>query len=167
MSRRYALFVDLDGVLADFDRRVLELTGRSPSMQSPSHMWPILARTPGFYAELPWTPDGKRLWNYLRPYRPVVLTGLPRGTWARPQKLQWCRRELGPEVEVITCMSREKAEKARAWLHEHAEGQLPTPVLVDDRASLREQWEGMGGIFVHHTDARSTITRLNERVLKT
>ena len=149
------LFVDLDGVLADFDRGVQALTGRFPSEQPPGVMWPILARSGHFYAELEWMPDGKELWASVKPFAPLVLTGLPRGRWAEPQKREWCRRELGPDVEVITCLSREKAIRARERTPEGI-----TPVLIDDRGSLREAWEAMGGVFIHHESAEGSIQEL-------
>jgi hypothetical protein len=161
MSKRYVLFVDLDGVLADFDRGVEEVTGARPSQLSPKAMWPRLARTPGFYANLPWTSDGPVLWERVKHHDPVILTGLPRGSWAKPQKLEWCRRELGSDVPVITCMSRDKAEKAREWVAERTAG-TPVPVLIDDRESLRERWEEAGGIFILHTSAAESIRALEE-----
>jgi hypothetical protein len=161
MPERYVLFVDLDGVLADFDRGVEELTGARPAGQSPKAMWPRLARSPGFYAHLPWTPDGPELWERVKRHEPVILTGLPRGNWAKPQKLEWCRRELGTQVPVIACMSREKAEKAREWVA-GAGADTPVPVLIDDRESLRERWEEAGGIFIHHSSAAESIRALEE-----
>ncbi|MFO8064004.1 MAG: hypothetical protein ACQETQ_01515 [Spirochaetota bacterium] len=158
----YALFVDLDGVLADFDRAVEEITGLPPSQQSPKAMWPRIAKTPGFYENLHWTPDGRDLWDYIAAYNPVVLTGLPRGSWAEPQKLAWCRRELGTEVPVITCMSREKPQKAAEWLSEHRSAHGVIPLLIDDRAGQKAPWEEAGGVFVHHTATERTLAALAE-----
>ncbi len=179
MSTRYVIFVDLDGVLADFDRAVEEITGLPPSQQTPRAMWPRLAGAPDFYATIPWMPDGLELWERVEPLDPVVLTGLPRGNWAKPQKLEWCRRELGPEVPVIACMSREKTEKAWEWLEAHRGGargaggahspgghspgmERTVPVLIDDRASTREPWEAAGGVFIHHTSAEQSVRALEE-----
>ncbi|MFP4373204.1 MAG: hypothetical protein ACLFPO_02645 [Spirochaetaceae bacterium] len=173
MSTHYVIFVDLDGVLADFDRAVEELTGLPPSRQSPGAMWPRLARARDFYATLPWTPDGPELWERVRPLDPVILTGLPRGNWAKPQKLEWCRRELGPTVPVIACMSREKAEKAREWIEEHrddvrasrarpAQATDTVPLLIDDRASTRDPWVAAGGVFIHHRSAAQSIRELEK-----
>ncbi len=156
----YQLFLDLDGVLVDFDRGVELLTGRPPSALAPRAMWPQLAKSPGFYARLGWTHDGKELWEFCRRHSPVILTGLPLGNWAEPQKRSWCARELGPDVEVITCMSREKAEKAQ----ERSNGK--TPVLVDDRIKLQEAWEQTGGVFIHHRDAATSISRLEKQGLQ-
>jgi len=151
----YQLFVDLDGVLVDFESGVERITGKHPSQLAPRTMWPQLARTPGFYERLEWTEDGHLLWDSVKDLDPTILTGLPLGRWAEPQKRAWCARELGPEVPVITCMSRNKAVRAR-----EATSDAETPVLVDDRDWLRESWEEMGGVFVHHTDALSSIEEI-------
>lgn len=151
----FKLFVDLDGVLADFDRGVQDLTGQSPEQLHPKRMWPKIARADGFYEHLHWMEDGKVLWDAVRSKDPTILTGLPMGSWAEPQKRAWCARELGPDVPVITCMSRHKAARAAEQTPEQS-----TMVLVDDREKLRESWEAAGGLFVLHTDAASSIAAL-------
>lgn len=35
---------------------------------------------------LEWMPDGRELWAGIVDYNPTILTGLPMGTWAEPQK---------------------------------------------------------------------------------
>ena len=151
----HKLFVDLDGVLADFENGVRRVTGRLPHDQPTSAMWRQLARHPGFYEHLDWMADGRELWEYVRDLDPTILTGLPFGRWARPQKLTWCARELGPDVPVITCWSRKKAETARGLTPEGT-----VPVLIDDREWLGESWEAMNGVFIHHTTASSSIAAL-------
>jgi hypothetical protein len=76
------LFVDLDGVLADFDEGVKQVTGRTPEQQSPQEMWRKLGAVakPGFFANLRWTQQcGEELWNAVKRSSPSILTGLPRG----------------------------------------------------------------------------------------
>lgn len=155
----YQLFLDLDGVLADFDRGVQDVTGKLPTEQSARAMWPRLAKTPRFYAELPWMPDGQQLWEYVRPHEPMILTGVPFGGWAAEQKREWCARELGAEVRVITCWSKEKAQTAHAELRSRGEETM-IPVLVDDREKMRAPWESHGGLFILHTAAESSIQAL-------
>lgn len=151
----YKVFVDLDGVLVDFEKGVKAATGEEAHAMSPRAMWPILARTPGFYAQLDWTSDGRELWAFVSKHDPTILSGLPLGFWARPQKIEWCRRELGSGVPVITCMSREKAKKGA-----EATPDGRTMLLIDDRESIREAWERMGGVFVLHRFARESIEKL-------
>jgi hypothetical protein len=152
---KYRLFLDLDGVLADFDAGVFRATGHLPADLGDRRMWPILARTPGFYDTLPWIADGRGLWAFALPHRPVIVTGLPLGKWAEPQKRAWCARELGPEVPVITCPSREKGKQAAALLEP---GEVM--VLVDDRLKVQQNWEDAGGLFVLHTSAAASIEAL-------
>ena len=143
------LFLDLDGVLADFDRGVRAVTGKRPEALSVKAMWRALAKAPDFYNTLDFMEDALLLWDYCRPHVPTILTGLPLGSWAPDQKRRWVARMLGPDVPIITCMSREK----HRWSG-------PGHVLVDDRASLRDAWERAGGDFVHHVSAERSIAAL-------
>uniref|UniRef100_A0A7S2S4S1 Uncharacterized protein n=1 Tax=Rhizochromulina marina TaxID=1034831 RepID=A0A7S2S4S1_9STRA len=145
------VFCDLDGVLADFERGVEAVTGRPVNAYNRrSDMWARLARTEGFYSHLPWMEDGRELWEAIKCLKPTILTGLPRGGWAHSQKLDWCRRELGPEVPVITCFASDK------FRHLRGQGDL----LIDDLWRAKEPWEGSGGLFVHHTSTDNTLSCL-------
>lgn len=155
----YQLFVDLDGVLADFDEGVRRITGKDPAELHPRRMWPAIAKTRGFYDSLNWMSDGRVLWDAVQDFDPVILTGLPMGKWAEPQKRSWCERELGPEIPVVTGMSRKKAELAAQWMEENGLGGR-IPVLVDDRLKMKEAWEASGGHFILHLDAPGSIKEL-------
>ena len=78
------LFLDLDGVLADFDAHVRELFGRSPAQLRLEEMWRLAERTPGFFETMPKMPDADDLWAFCAPFEPTIITGLPRGRWAAP-----------------------------------------------------------------------------------
>jgi hypothetical protein len=143
------LFLDLDGVLADFDRGVEAITGKRPDELATSTMWRALARHGDFFGALEMMADAQHLWDFCEPYDPTILTGLPRGDWAEPQKRRWVANMLGRDVDVITCWSRDKPR----WSG-------PGHVLVDDRKSLREPWEAKGGVFILHVDAERTIEKL-------
>ncbi len=155
----WQLFLDLDGVLADFDRGVEDLLGRAPHSLEPRRMWPALARSPGFYEHLQWMPDGRLLWEACAPAHPVILTGLPLGKWAEPQKRAWCARELGEDVPVIAGPSKKKHELAAQWLADRGRGSA-VMILVDDREKQQEAWEQAGGLFVLHRGARTSLGAL-------
>jgi len=149
---RKRIYLDCDGVLADFDKGAEKVLGMHPrafeARYNPGLFWKRLAETPDFFANLDPMPDAFELYEAVRDQGPVILTGLPRGTWAEPQKRRWAARWF-PGVEVITTMAALKRE------HCH-----PGDVLVDDRDKHRHLWEEAGGVFVHHRTARESIEDL-------
>ena len=146
------LFLDADGVLADFDRGVTQLLGLPPREFEKRHglgeFWRRLARAPDFYARLPLMPDAWELFDAVRHLDPIILTGLPRGNWAAPQKVRWAAKHF-PGTRIITCMAVDKRRHAQ-------EGD----VLVDDTLKHRHLWEEAGGIFIHHRSAAQSIAEL-------
>ena len=150
------LYLDCDGVLADFDRGATELLGMPPRAYEQRHgiaaFWRELARHPDFYGTLPLMPDAKELFAAVRHLIPVILTGLPRGAWAAPQKIRWAARHF-PGTQILTVMAVDKRNHAQRG-----------DILVDDQMKHAHLWEGAGGIFVHHRDAASTIDKLRELI---
>ena len=146
------LYLDCDGVLADFDTGAAAILGMKPKAYEHRHglgrFWQKLAQAPDFYFSLPLLPDAMQLYEAVKHLDPIILTGLPRGNWAADQKMRWAEKHF-PGVRMITCMARDKRNHAR-------EGD----VLVDDNDKFRHLWEQAGGIFVHHKDAASSIEEL-------
>ena len=149
---RKQIYLDCDGVLADFDKGAEAILGLPPRVfekrYNPGLFWKRLATAPDFFAGLEPMPDAFELYEAVKHLDPIILTGLPRGNWAEPQKRRWAERWF-PGVEVITTMAALKRE------HCH-----PGDVLVDDRDKHRHLWEAAGGKFVHHKNARSSIAEL-------
>jgi len=147
---RWQVFCDLDGVLADFDRGVVERTGVKPTdFRRRRKMWRRLAPpcTQDFFSTLPWMDDGEQLWTFLAPLSPAILSGSPSGDWAAPQKRRWCAEQLRlPDERVLIVDPCDKA------LFSH-----PGAVLIDDWVEHREPWEARGGIFIHYTSASRSI----------
>ena len=150
MSRR--LYLDADGVLADFDRGATAVLGLHPRAYEHRHgigrFWQKLAAAPDFYFGLPLMPDAMELFEAVRHLHPVILTGLPRGNWAADQKVRWAA-EYFPGTKIITTMARDKRDHAKAG-----------DVLVDDQLKHRHLWEEVGGVFIHHRNASDTLDQL-------
>ena len=146
------LYLDLDGVLADFEAGAHQLL-RMPAKEyqdryGPGGFWKRLATAKDFYGGLALLPDAMELYAAVAHLTPIILTGLPIGKWAEPQKRAWVARHF-PGVEVITTLARKKSTYCR-----------PGDVIVDDQDRYREPWEQAGGVFVHHHDAKATIAEL-------
>ncbi|MCM8557321.1 5' nucleotidase, NT5C type [Sphingomicrobium sediminis] len=149
------LFLDCDGVLADFDGGVRKLTGLSPDAleaeRGKGGFWKALARADAFYADLDPLPGALDMVEAVRHLEPTILTGLPMGNWARRQKLAWRDRHL-PGIPMITCMARDKWKYAEAG-----------DVLVDDRKTARAPWKEKGrGRFILHKAPETTLLELGK-----
>ena len=148
------LFLDCDGVLADFDTAAERVFGM-PSRQAeqklgPKQFWRKLRNHDDFYGSLHLLPDARKLFDAVKHLNPIILTGCPLGGWAEEQKHRWAAVHF-PGTRMITCMAREKP------LH-----MKPGDVLVDDYLKYKALWEDSGGIFIHHTSADRTISELRE-----
>lgn len=146
------LFLDADGVLADFDHGARRLLGASPKEYIAKHgrepFWKKLAKAPNFFGTLPEMPDARILFDAVKHLKPTILTGLPTGNWPAPQKIAWAAEHF-PGVPIVTCLARDK------HLHMH-----PGDVLVDDREKHRDAYEAHGVVFVHHRNAEDSLRRL-------
>ena len=146
------LFLDADGVLADFDLSACQLLNMKPKEYIARYgrgaFWSRLAKARNFYGALPEMPDARVLFDAVKHLRPTILTGLPVGKWAAPQKVEWAAEHF-PGVPIITCMARDK------HLHMH-----PGDVLVDDREKHREAYESAGVVFIHHKNAEDSLRQL-------
>ena len=146
------LYLDCDGVLADFDKGATAILGLPPREFEKRHglgrFWQKLAQAPDFYFSLPLLPDAMRLFDAVKHLDPIILTGLPRGNWAADQKMRWAAEHF-PGVRMITTMARDKRNHAK-------EGD----VLVDDQMKHAHLWQEVGGVFIHHRSAERTLEEL-------
>jgi hypothetical protein len=146
------LFLDCDGVLADFDAGAKALLGMMPrafeAKRGKGEFWKRLARADNFYGSLPLMADARELFDAVRHLQPTVLTGLPLGKWAAPQKLEWVEAHF-PGTPVITCMARDKVKYMTSG-----------DVLVDDQERHRHLWDDAGGVFIHHRSAKQSLAEL-------
>ncbi|MFN3389321.1 MAG: hypothetical protein ACK40O_10345 [Allosphingosinicella sp.] len=146
------LYLDCDGVLADFDKGAAAILGMHPRAFEKrfglGKFWQKLATAPDFYFGLPLLPDANRLFEAVKHLDPIILTGLPRGNWAADQKVRWAAKHF-PGTRIITTMAKDKRNHAK-------EGD----VLVDDQMRHAHLWEEIGGVFIHHKDVDATLEQL-------
>jgi 5'(3')-deoxyribonucleotidase len=144
------IFVDMDGVLADFDTAATAALGAVPDRDSTA-FWATLHALGGFYRTMPKLPDADALMAGLRArgYRPIILTGVPVSIpTAADDKRAWAAEHF-PGTEVITTAARLKSRWA--W---------PGDVLIDDQTTYRALWEAAGGRYIVHTSAAATLAAL-------
>lgn len=144
------LFIDLDGVLADFDRYHAACFGWRPDKNREPD-WDEIDRHGSFYRDLPLMPDALELWAHVEPHSPTILTGIREDVRDCSQhKVDWVAKHLNTD-RIITCLSKDKSLYAR-----------PGDVIVDDWEKYKHLWEEKGGIWVTHRSARESSERLEE-----
>ena len=137
-SSKHIIFCDLDGVLADFKQGVRNKFKKNVDEVNPGMMWSVINKSNTFFETLPWMPKGRELWSQIEKYNPIILTGVPHGSaTAVEQKIRWCQRELGPNVQVITCATKDKPKYC-----------LYLSILIDDRSDNLNAWNKKGGKFL-------------------
>lgn len=151
---KYKVFCDLDGVLADFERGVIDLTGRNVESQTSSKMWDRIFSCPNFFYTLKPTQYCEYLWNTICKISeqiPTILTGVPQGKKQYPtEKLSWCKKYLDDSIEnIITCKSADKYKYSNI-----------SHILIDDNYLNGVKWIQYGGIFIHHVTPQRTIYEL-------
>lgn len=154
------IFCDMDGVLTDFELGVekayFEQTGKKVSFSSLStgEYWKTVDKAgEGWWVNLPWTSDGKRLWSFIKKYKPTILSAPSRQKICVPEKEEWVDRNLGPGLKVICDPDK--------WKYATQYG-----ILIDDTEKKIIPWEEHGGIGILHTNAASTIKRLKKMGFK-
>lgn len=139
----------MDGVLADFDAGYESAFGVRPSIEADNVDWNLVRNYPNFYLNLPPMPDFEILWDFVKPLKPVVLTGIPRSVEeACANKTAWVRRYM-EDTEIRCCRSSEKCLNA-----------VPGAILVDDWEKYKSKWLSAGGIWITHRNAVATIDEL-------
>ena len=148
----YKIYCDMDGVIVDFDKGYKELTGTEASFDTPKEeFWaPIQKAGAPFWIKLQWMSDGKKLWEFIKPYNPQLLSAPSRDESSKIGKFVWVKRNV-PGTKLILRSAERKQEFA-----------TPNSILIDDRADNIQRWKDAGGIGILHTSAADTIQQLKD-----
>jgi len=150
------LYIDMDGVLADFDLSAEILCGgMRPSLFEEKYgtakFWETINSDPNFFLNLQPMPGAMDLYNAVKHLEPPILTGIPQGMDPdNNQKRDWAKKMFGHQQRVICCQASKKS------LYIKAIGDT----LVDDRQRYMRKWLARGGYFVLHKNAADSIMKL-------
>jgi FMN phosphatase YigB (HAD superfamily) len=156
---KYEINFDCDGVLADFDGHIFQMTGKTAAeLDREKMLWKVLEAEGRFFRHLPKIEAMVEFAHRVKSVAPIrVITGRPRRETmphAESDKIEWIRETLGGDVPVIVCLARHKHHHMRK-----TDGLIE--VLIDDRFDNIERWQAAGGIGVFHTDPAETIPHVS------
>ena len=148
------IYCDLDEVLVDFMRGADAAVGGSFVKMNKDERWNKVNQTKGFWANLGWKPNAKRLHDFIIRYNPHVLSAYPdRDPNARNGKMKWLKKNTGFKRGNIHLVLRSQKKN-------YATTDDKPNVLIDDYIKNIREWEAKGGTGVHHTDVGKTISEL-------
>jgi hypothetical protein len=144
------LYVDMDGVLADFDTHYRNCFGMETNKKLDNADWKLVREHRNFYLTMPPMQDMWPLWSYIEKYNPIILTGIPESvSEATNNKTAWAFKHFGPNANIICCRSSVKSLHCK-----------PGDILIDDWEKYMKRWTDKGGVWITHTSAQDTINKL-------
>lgn len=148
------LYIDLDGVMADFDKYFLQEFGvESQKLDDPT-LWKWINGHGNFFRNLPLCEGALEFFRSVEHLNPTILTACPKSNYAvaAVQKRQWVYEHLSKDVTVIPMMG---GKNKRLFMH------APGDILIDDFEKNCIPWAEHGGIAILHKDFESTRDNLN------
>ena len=166
------IYCDMDGVLTDFNQAIENMfkipdtrTDINPMraagydnakewLKAPmsSQKWEPVTNYGMFWPAMPWTKDGKLVWNYIKKFKPHILSAYtPFDKNSRKGKMLWIKRNLGISASNVHLVRRSEKKV-------YAKGN----VLIDDYGRNIKEWKKNKGIPVKHKSASETISQLRK-----
>ena len=149
------IYCDLDEVLVDFLRGADAAVGGDFVKLPSDERWNKLNQTKGFWVNLNWKPNAKRLHDFIIKYDSHILSAFTgRDPTSKVGKMKWVKKNTGFKRANIHLVLRSQ-KQAYAKTKEEKPN-----VLIDDYVKNIREWENKGGIGIHHTDVGKTISEL-------
>ena len=159
----YKVYVDMDGVVADFDQRFLDLSGMMPrefeAKYGKNAFWDFIDEGDNklkFWVGIPQMSDAQQLIDFVSKYDYEMLTApslkkqslMGKGLWMINQT----KKGLFPSKPKVNYKSAKNKKDFAA----------PNNILIDDKPSTIDSWNAAGGIGILHTSAANTISQLKK-----
>jgi 5'(3')-deoxyribonucleotidase len=155
------IYVDMDGVLADFFGDWAKLMGKNDWRDIGKENIPDalekIKQTEDFWLELPLTSNAKQLLGLIKEVKGeyhILSSPLPGDPNSEPHKREWIEKHLNffPPTKVI--ITHDKAK--------YATQEDGTPnILIDDYGVNIQKWEAAGGFGFKHKDHKFERTAKN------
>jgi hypothetical protein len=148
------IYCDLDEVLVDFMRGANAAVGGDFVKMDKDERWNKVNQTKGFWANLGWKPNAKRLHSFIIKYNPHVLSAYTgRDPTSKVGKMKWLKKNANFKRGNIHLVLRSQKK-------DFATTDEKPNILIDDYDKNIREWEAKGGIGIHHTDVGKTISEL-------
>jgi hypothetical protein len=163
------IYLDMDETIVDWMKgadEALERAGKpswNDSYWTENHTeeeaekikWQILNTTPNFWENLEFLPDGKALWNFVKKYKPHILSACGTlATTCKNGKKRWLAKFLGYKNLGNIHLVKRSQKKDFAVV----DGK-PT-ILIDDFIKNCQEYKAHGGLAIQRTTTIEVISKL-------
>lgn len=170
MKDKIQVFLDMDGVLADFHLGAktkfgLDINAMNKMKEIPNNikkqnsiMWASIRKNPQFWLDLQPTEDAFELWEHFRNLDPIILTAAP-ATFSvgsetflmvGEMKKQWIKKIFGMDDDTRFICTTSTAKQKHI-----IEGKKN--FLIDDNIKIISNWNNTGNIGILHKSSKKSI----------
>ena len=159
----YKVYLDMDGVLADFDKRFEDLSGMGPSefesKYGKNKFWDFIDEEHkiSFWVGIPEMSGAKQLVDAVKKYNYELLTAPSAKKQSYLGKILWVRNHkdlFGGKPRINFKKAKEK--------HEVKSNLQKTDILIDDRLDTIERWNSAGGTGIHYQNVSQVLNDLGK-----
>lgn len=172
----FTIFLDMDGVLTDFDKRFLDIPENTERLTISQYIekygkaktWNLVDNEGvRWWSEMEWIEGGEKLWGYLRVFSPIILSAPSRHKNSIIGKTIWVNENLNLKIENPTTSFKPTKwdPSSRMILHKDKyrfSERFENSILIDDTEKKIRDWEYSGGIGILHENTDQTISQLNQ-----
>lgn len=161
-KNKFKIYIDLDGVLADFHSQFTTLSGLTPEKYKNkyglSKFWDFIdeENKVKFWVDIPLMDDAKKLINYVKEYDYEILSAPSMKPQSRLGKILWLKKHtpnLFKSIPKINFKYSKEKHLIKPKLSKF-------DILIDDREEVINNWNIAGGKGIHYQSLNDVIINL-------
>ena len=149
------LYLDLDGVMADFDHHFPATFNLDHRSMAGDEIWSQINSHPSYFLDMPLCDGALDFFREVERFDPVILTACSKSNYwnVARQKRAWVRKHLSVTVTVLPVSG---SKYKPLFMH------APGDILIDDYEKNTAAWQAEGGISILHKNFEQTAIDLVE-----
>ena len=160
----YYIYLDMDGVVADFDKRFKDLSGFLPNdfvdKYGKNAFWDLIdeKHKVSFWRGIEVMPGAKKLVDFVSKYPYEMLTAPSVKKQSVIGKSLWIRDKVGtlyPSQPKVTYRAAKEKHNVKSDLTKN-------DILIDDKKSTIDSWNAKGGTAIFYQNADQVINDLQK-----
>ena len=153
-----SIYCDMDQVLVNLFKGAEKVLGypldQYKTPEQKEDRWKRINAVKGFWENLEWMPNAKKLYQSITRYDAKVLSAYTnKDPNSKIGKMKWLSKNTNFKRKDIHLVLRSQKQN-------YAVSDGKPNVLIDDHPKNIREWESKGGIGVHHTSVSKTMGEL-------